>query len=48
MGMFVEGFERDRIMIFSRGFARIMKSDQVNWREGFICSRVSVVVLSAS
>ena len=48
MGMFVEGFERDRIVIFSRGFACIMKSDQVNWCEGFVCNRMSVVVLPAS
>lgn len=35
-------------MIFSRGFARIMKMDQVSRCKGFICNRVGVVVLPVS
>lgn len=45
MGVLVEGFERDGIMIFSRSFLPIMKWDQVGRRKRFICNRVSVVVL---
>jgi hypothetical protein len=48
MGVRVEGFERDGIVIFSRGFPPIMKWDQVSRRKRFICNRVSVVVLPVS
>ncbi len=48
MRVFVEGLERNRIMIFSRGFPRIMKRDQASERKGLICNRMSVVVLPVS
>jgi hypothetical protein len=48
MGVLVEGLERDRIMIFSRSFACIMKLNQVSWYEGLVCDRMGIIVLSAS
>ena len=45
MGVLVEGFKRDRIMIFPRSFARVMKLDQVSRRERFICNWVGVIML---
>ena len=48
MGVLVERFERDGIMIFSRSFARVMKWNQVSWCEGLICNWVGVIMLPAS
>ena len=48
MGVFIERFERYRIVIFSRSFARVMKWNQFRWCERFICNRVNIIVLPVS
>jgi hypothetical protein len=45
MRVLIEGFKRDRVMIFSRSLACVMKLDQISRRQRFICNWVSVVVL---
>jgi hypothetical protein len=48
MGVLVERFEGDGIMIFSRSFARVMKWNQVSWCERLICDWVGVIMLPVS